>query len=59
MGPRGRSNCKDGDGLVFTMLAKRAYGINAGTADDLSNFARMVMPAQEYGITFPSNKTEQ
>lgn len=46
-------------GSFFTMLAKRAYGINAGTADDLSNFTRMVMPAQEYGIIFPSNETEQ
>ena len=46
-------------GSFFTMLAKRAYGINGSAADDVSRFARMVMPAQEYGIIFPSNETEQ
>lgn len=45
-------------GSFFQMLAKRAHGINAGAADDLSNFARKVMPAQEYGIIFPKNDTE-
>jgi hypothetical protein len=45
-------------GSFFQMLSKRAYGINAGAADDLSNFARKVMPAQEYGIIFPKNDTE-
>lgn len=46
-------------GFFFQMLAKRAYGINAGAADDLSQFARTVMPAQEYGIIFPSRRTEK
>ena len=43
-------------GSFFQMLARRAYGINAGAADDLSNYTRMVMPAQEYGVIFPRNE---
>jgi hypothetical protein len=46
-------------GSFFTMLARRAYGINAGAADELSSFTRIVMPAQEYGIIFPRNESEQ
>ena len=45
-------------GSFFQMLAKREHGINAGAADDLSNYARRVMPAQEYGIIFPRNETK-
>ena len=53
LGQGDRRSVKVEMGSFFQMLARRAYGINAGAADDLANFARMVMPAQEYGIIFP------
>jgi len=40
-------------GAFFKMLAKRSHGINEGAADELSNFAQMVTPIQEYGIQVP------
>jgi hypothetical protein len=43
----------------FKMLAKRAHGINEGAADELSNFAQMVTPIQEYGIPIPKSGAEQ
>ena len=46
-------------GAFFKMLATRAYGISEIAADELSNFAEMTMPAQEYGIIFPRNETER
>jgi hypothetical protein len=41
-------------GAFFTMLTNRSQGIGAGAADEVANFARTVMPVQEYGIFFPS-----
>ena len=41
-------------GAFFTMLTNRSHGISAGAADEVANFARTVMPVQEYGIFFPN-----
>jgi hypothetical protein len=41
-------------GAFFTMLTNRSLGISEGTADEVANFARALMPAQEYGIFFPN-----
>jgi hypothetical protein len=41
-------------GAFFTMLTNRSLGISGGAADEVSNFARALMPAQEYGIFFPN-----
>ena len=41
-------------GAFFTMLTNRSQGISAGAADEVANFARTVMPVQEYGIFFPN-----
>lgn len=46
-------------GALFKMLAKRSHGINEGAADELSNFAQMVTPIQEYGIPVPKLGAEQ
>jgi hypothetical protein len=40
-------------GAFFTMLTNQSLGISEGTADEVANFARALMPAQEYGIFFP------
>jgi hypothetical protein len=37
----------------FSMLRKRDHGIHDVGADELLNFAAMVMPIQEYGISVP------
>lgn len=37
----------------FSMLRKRAHGIHDVGADELLNFAAMVTPIQEYGISVP------
>ena len=41
-------------GAFFTMLTNQNQGISAGAADEVANFARAVMPVQEYGIFFPN-----
>lgn len=41
-------------GKWFKMLRAREYGINDVAADELFNFALMVTPIQEYGISVPS-----
>ena len=46
-------------GAFFTMLSNRSYGISKGAADEVANFARTVMPVQEYGIFFPRSGPEQ
>jgi hypothetical protein len=38
----------------FRMLQSRAHGINDVAADELYNFAVMVTPIQEYGISVPT-----
>jgi hypothetical protein len=40
-------------GAFYQSLADRSHGINEAAADELANFARMVMPVQEYGVFFP------
>lgn len=40
-------------GTFLTMLVNRDDGISEGAAEELRNFARVVMPAQEYGVIFP------
>ena len=37
------------------MLRQRDYGINEIAADELFNFALMVTPVQEYGISVPAS----
>lgn len=46
-------------GAFFTMLTNRSHGINKGAADEVANFARVVMPVQEYGIFFPRSGPEE
>lgn len=41
-------------GTWFKMLRTREHGINDVAADELFNFALMVTPLQEYGISVPS-----
>ncbi len=41
----------------FKMLATRADGVNEIAADELYNFAMMVTPVQEYGISVPAIQT--
>lgn len=41
----------------FKMLTTRADGINEIAADELYNFAMMVTPVQEYGISVPAVQT--
>lgn len=41
----------------FKMLTARAHGINEIAADELYNFAMMVTPVQEYGISVPAVPT--
>ena len=40
-------------GKWFKMLRNRAYGIHDVAADELFNFALMVTPIDEYGISVP------
>ncbi len=44
-------------GNWFKMLRSRAHGINDVAADELFNFAVMVTPIEEYGISIPSPPT--
>jgi hypothetical protein len=37
----------------FKMLASRAHGINDIAAEELTNFAQMVAPMEEYGLSVP------
>lgn len=46
-------------GAFFKMLGKRANGINESAAEELSNYAQMVTPVQEYGISIPRSGAEQ
>lgn len=46
-------------GAFFKLLTNRGHGISEGAADELTNFARMVMPVQEYGIFFPRSGPEE
>ncbi len=51
-------------GMFFTMLANRADGMNNVAADELANFALVVMQVQEYGpeaygTTTPRSGSEQ
>ena len=41
-------------GKWFKMLRARDYGINDVAADELFNYALMVTPIQEYGISVPA-----
>jgi hypothetical protein len=41
-------------GAFFTMLTNRSQGISKDAADEVANFARAMMPVQEYGIFFPN-----
>ncbi len=41
-------------GKWFKMLRNRDHGINDVAADELFNFALMVTPIQEYGISVPA-----
>jgi hypothetical protein len=43
----------------FKMLDKRAGGISEVAADELSNYAQMVTPVQEYGISIPRSGAGQ
>lgn len=45
-------------GTFLTMLANRNDGISEGAAEELRNFAQVAMPAQEYGLIFPSSEVE-
>lgn len=40
-------------GGFFSMLRTRAHGINDVAADELYNFAAMVTPLEEYGLSVP------
>jgi hypothetical protein len=43
----------------FKMLATRAHGINEVAADELTNFAQMVTPMEEYRISVPRSGASQ
>ena len=45
-------------GAFFTMLTNPSQGISTGAADEVANFARAVMPVQEYGIFFPNGRAQ-
>lgn len=44
-------------GKWFKMLRNRAHGINDVAADELFNFALMITPIDEYGISVPPPPT--
>ncbi len=46
-------------GKWFKMLRNRDHGINDVAADELYNFAVMVTPIQEYGISMPMSAPGQ
>ena len=46
-------------GAFFKMLAKRDHGISGVAADELTNFAQMVTPMEEYGIAVPRSGPAQ
>jgi hypothetical protein len=45
-------------GAFFTMLTNQSQGISEGAADEVANFARAMMPVQEYGIFFPTGPAQ-
>jgi hypothetical protein len=45
-------------GTFLIMLANRNDGLSEGAAEELRNFVRVVMPAQEYGLIFPTSGIE-
>ena len=46
-------------GSFFKMLATRVNGISDVAAEELTNFAQMVAPIQEYGISVPRSGSSQ
>jgi hypothetical protein len=54
-----RRSVKTEMGAFFKMLAKRDHGISGVAADELTNFARMVTPLEEYGISVPRAGSDQ
>lgn len=46
-------------GAFFRWLANRSHGISARAAEELANFARMVMAVREHGIVFPRSEPEE
>lgn len=46
-------------GAFFRMLAKRDHGISDVAAEELTNFAQMVTPLEEYGIAVPRSAAGQ
>ncbi len=59
LGRGDRRTVKLETGAFFTMLTNRGHGISEGAAEELTNFAKMVMTVQEYGIVFPRSGPEQ
>lgn len=45
--------------VFFRMLAKRDHGISDVAADELTNFAQMVTPLEEYRISVPRSAAGQ
>ena len=57
---RGDRRAVKGEMSAFLkMLATRAHGINESAAEELSNFAQMVTPIQEYGISVQKSGAAQ
>lgn len=46
-------------GIFFKMLRTREHDISEVAADELYNFAVMVTPVQEYGISLPASQPGQ
>ncbi len=46
-------------GAFFRMLAKRDHEISDVAAEELTNFAQMVTPLEEYGISVPRSAARQ
>jgi hypothetical protein len=45
-------------GAFFTMLTNRSQGLSERAAEEVANFARAMMPVQEYGIFFPNGPAQ-
>lgn len=46
-------------GAFFQLLTHRSHGISAPAAEELADFARMVMAVQSHGIVFSRSKPER
>jgi hypothetical protein len=46
-------------GAFFQLLADGSHGISERAAEELTNFAQMVMAVQEHGIVFPRRESEE